>query len=302
VPYLEKTSLTERTYFRESHLLTNAKVSYTASEIDLILMLLTAIKKEDEDFKSYVFSIQELEKKSGKSINHTQLKETVKSLMSKVIEIQDSPKKWKLFTWFASFAYDDGIINCSFHKDLKPYLLELKGRFNIGNIKHLLPMKSSYSKRIYMLVKEHAKFGHRTFNVEEMMEMLKVPKSQKTNYGEFKRKVLQQAMSDINKYSDLYVELKEIKPSRKVVGVTFEIKKNRADLKTFIEFIRELHANELLFYFENRPIKCSTEGLLYFSDDLKTIDKNTAMKIWELMHEEGDKLLCFSPNLFDEQK
>lgn len=299
---MEKTSLTERTYFRESHLLTNAKVSYTASEIDLILMLLTAIKKEDEDFKSYVFSIQELEKKSGKSINHTQLKETVKSLMSKVIEIQDSPKKWKLFTWFASFAYDDGIINCSFHKDLKPYLLELKGRFNIGNIKHLLPMKSSYSKRIYMLVKEHAKFGHRTFNVEEMMEMLKVPKSQKTNYGEFKRKVLQQAMSDINKYSDLYVELKEIKPSRKVVGVTFEIKKNRADLKTFIEFIRELHANELLFYFENRPIKCSTEGLLYFSDDLKTIDKNTAMKIWELMHEEGDKLLCFSPNLFDEQK
>lgn len=295
--YMENTTLTERNYFRESHLITNAKVSYTASEIDLILMLLTAIKKEDEDFQNYVFSIQDLEIKSGKSINHTQLKETAKSLMSKVIEIQESSKKWKLFTWFSSFAYDDGIIKCSFHKDLKPYLLELKGRFNVGNIKHLLPMKSSYSKRIYMLVKEHAKFGHRTFNVEEMMEMLKVPKSL-LNYADFKRKVLNQAKNDINKYTDLEVDFEEIKPSRKITGVTFTIKKNPNDLKSFIEFIREQHPNELLFYFENRAVKCSRHGLLYFADDLSDLDKKTALKVWELMHEKREKLLCFTPGLF----
>lgn len=298
--YMENHSLTERNYFRESHLITNAKVSYTSSEIDLIMMLLTSVKKEDKDFKDYVFSVQELEKKAGKKINHTQLKDTAKSLMSKVIEIQESPKKWKLFTWFSSFSYDDGIVTCSFHKDLKPYLLELQGRFDIANIKHLLPMKSSYSKRIYMLIKERSKFGSRTFDINEMMELLKVPKSHKERYNKFKTDVLIQAKNDINKYTDLEVDFEEIKPSRKVTGVTFIIKKNYVDLKTFIEFIRELHANELLYYSkDNRPLKCSLEGLLYYADDMATLDKSTAQKAWEFLHEKREKLLCFQPSLLD---
>ena len=297
--HMENHSLTERNYFRESHLITNAKVSYTSSEIDLIMMLLTSVKKEDKDFKDYVFSVQELEKKAGKKINHTQLKDTAKSLMSKVIEIQESPKKWKLFTWFSSFSYDDGIVTCSFHKDLKPYLLELQGRFDIANIKHLLPMKSSYSKRIYMLIKERSKFGSRTFDINEMMELLKVPKSL-LNYADFKNRVLIQAKNDINKYTDLEVDFEEIKPSRKVTGVTFTIKKNDNDLKSFIEFIREMHTNELLFYSkDNRPLKCSLEGLLYYADDMATLDKTTAQKAWEFLHEKREKLLCFQPSLLD---
>lgn len=296
---MEQTSLTERNYFRESHLLTNAKVSYSASEIDLIMMLLTSIKKEDKDFKDYVFTLKDLEVKACKKLQSTQLKETVKSLMSKVIEIEESPKKWKLFTWFSYFNYDDGVITCSFDKRLSPYLLELQGRFNIGNIKHLLPMKSSYSKRIYMLIKEHAKFGSRTFDVEELMTLLKVPKSL-LNYADFKRKVLNQAKNDINKHTDLKVDFTEIKPIRKVTGVTFIIKKNDDDLKSFIEFIRELHTNELLYYSkDNRPLKCSLQGLLYYADDLATLDKTTAQKAWEFLYEKREKLLCFQTNLLD---
>ena len=295
---MKQTGLTERNYFRESHLITNGKVSYTSSEIDLIMMLLTSVKKEDVGFMEYVFSVHELERKAGKKINHTQLRDTAKSLMSKVIEIQETPKKWKLFTWFSRFAYDDGIVTCSFHPDLRPYLLELQGRFNIGNIKYLLPMKSSYSKRIYMLLKDRAKHGSRTFDLDELRELLKVPKSHQENYGEFKRKVLIQAKADINKYTDLQVDFEEIKPSRRVTGVTFTIKKNQADLKSFIEFIREWHPNELLhFSKDNRPLKCSLEGLLYYADDMSTLDKATALKAWEFLHEKGEKLECFQPNL-----
>jgi len=42
-----------------------------------------------------------------------------------------------------------------------------------------------------------------------------------------------------------------------VVSIKFFIKKNDEDLKTFIQVIRELYVNQLLAYYNNRPVKCS---------------------------------------------
>lgn len=290
---MTQTELTERNYFRESHLITNARASYTANEMDLILMLLTTVEKDDEDFKDYIFSIGELERKAGKKYHSEQLKETAKSLMSKVIEINIGKKSWELFNWFSYFKYDDGLITCGFDKRLKPYLLELKGRFNVGDIRQLLPMSSTYSKRIYMFLKERAKFGSRTFEIEELQDLLKTPKSL-LNYADFKRRVLMQATKDINKYTDLEVSFTEEKLIRKVKKVTFTIRKNHQDLKAFIEYIRELHANEPLYESPNtgRILKCSTKGLLYYADgDNETLNKEAALKAWNFLHEKRYDLL-----------
>ncbi len=40
-------------------MLVNAKYALTRNEIDLILTLLTEIKKEDKDFQDYIFSLKE---------------------------------------------------------------------------------------------------------------------------------------------------------------------------------------------------------------------------------------------------
>lgn len=297
-----QTELTERNYFRESHLITNARASYTANEMDLILMLLTTVEKDDEDFKDYIFSIGELERKAGKKYHSEQLKETAKSLMSKVIEIKIGKKSWELFNWFSYFKYDNGVITCGFDKRLKPYLLELKGRFNVGDIRQLLPMSSTYSKRIYMFLKERAKFGSRTFEIEELQELLKVPTSYTERYNKFKTAVLMQAVKDINKYTDLEVSFTEEKLIRKVKKVTFTIKKNHQDLNAFIEYIRELHPNEALHESpKGRMLKCSTKGLLYYADgDYETLDKENALKAWSFLHEKRYDLLIHR-SFFPEQ-
>ena len=183
-----ETNLTERNYSRQSHLIVNAKYALTPSEINLILTLLTAIKKEDKDFKDYNFTLAEFNQKTKKSMTTKDLNNTVKSLMSKPLEIYISEKKWKVFHWFSYFECDDSLITCRFDKALKPYLLEIKDRFVISDLRMILPMRSSYSKRMYLLLKEYAKIGMRTFNVEELQETLKVPKSFKV-YSEFKKKV-----------------------------------------------------------------------------------------------------------------
>jgi len=47
--------------------LVNAKYALTRNEIDLILTLLTEIKKEDKDFQDYIFSLKDLEFKTLKN-------------------------------------------------------------------------------------------------------------------------------------------------------------------------------------------------------------------------------------------
>jgi len=293
-----ETGLTKQNYGRQSHFLINAKYTLTRGEVDLILTLLTVITKEDKDFKDYVFDIDDLSQKYSRKLNSQQVQDSVEKLFSKSLKIEISKNQWRMFNWFSYFEYNNGVITCRFDKALKPYLLEIKERFVISDLRMILPMRSSYSKRIYLLLKEYAKIGKRTFNVRELQEMLVVPDSHKIRYNKFKVSVLQKAEIDINKFTDLEVELSEKKLARKVVEVTYTIRKNSNDLQAFIETIRELYVNQLLHYTkDNRPIKCSEKGYLYYADEQNSyIGKKEAQKLWEYLHENRRDLYIFKQN------
>jgi len=299
------TDLTKRNYTKQSHVLVNTRYALKKNEIDIVLTLLTAITDEDEDFKDYQFTLKELEVKTNRKWNSKQLEDTIHGLMSKPIKLPANNRRgFELVGWFSYFQYaDNGLITCRFDKALKPYLLEIIGTRVLADFRHLLPMKSSYSKRMYLLLKEYDKIGKRTFNIEELQKILRVPKSFQERYDNFKREVLKKSEADINKFTDLEVSFKEIKRGRKVVEVTFTIKKNFTDLKAFTSFIRELYVNEILYYTQDgRPLKCSDKGLLYYSDTMENINKVESLKLWEYLHENKAKLTCFQGNLFDEEK
>lgn len=299
--------LTERNYFRQAPELVNGRFNLSKSESDLVYALLTSIDKDDEDFKDYTFSKSELEAKLGIKLDTAQLRATAKSLMRKVFEIYRNDNDWELMG-FSYFRYKNGVVTCRFDKAMKPYLLELK-QFVLADIRHMIQIQSEYSRRIYLFLKEYMKFGERKFNIEELQEMLQVPKSYKI-YADFKRKVLLQAVKDINKYTDIEVKnigtnkepkyFEEHKPVRKVEAVTFYFKKNISDLKSFIEYIRELYPNHILYSKNGRDIKCSAKGLLYYADKPdEWINEKEALKLWEYLHENKQKLYIFQPTLLD---
>jgi len=62
----------------------------------------------------------------------------------------------------------------------------------------------------------------------------------------------------------------------------------------FIQVIRELYVNQLLAYYNNRPVKCSELGHLYYADDcLYSLDTTEALKVWEWLHENRADLEIF---------
>jgi len=101
--------------------------------------------------------------------------------------------------WFADVEYVRGHakFKVSISNKLKPYLLDLKKRFVKYNLRYILPLTSNYSIRIYQLLKEYENLTKRTFTVEELQDLLQVPKSYKAKYNDFKKKVLKVAEKDL---------------------------------------------------------------------------------------------------------
>ncbi len=159
-------------------------------------------------------------------------------------------------------------------------------------------MKSSYSKRIYLLLKEYGKFGTRIFNLEELMDILQVPKSFRA-YGEFKKKVLKRAEADINLHTDLLISFEEKKIGRKVNEIVFTIKQNKNSFQEFIKMIRELYVNDSLIVDSTGTLSCSKKGHLYYKEnpDLN-FNKEESLKKWIFLFNSRKNLLIFKPDLF----
>ena len=208
--------------------LVNAKYKLNASEIKFILTAMTQLdSSQDEVLKEYEIKVSELEAKLQAEQNTTRLKQFAKKLMSKPLEVPTQDGGFIIFNWFSKIRYypDEKLFRVRIDEDLKPYLLQLKERFVSYNLKYILPLTSTYSVRIYQLLKEYEKLTKRYFEVEELQELLQVPKSLK-RYSQFKQKVLQVAERELLEHTDIYFTLEEEKKGRKVSRLIFRIYKN----------------------------------------------------------------------------
>ena len=110
-----------------------------------------------------------------------------------------------------------------FNNDLEPYLLSLQQQYTKYKLGYVVNFKSEYSFRIYELLKEYERIGERTLTVQEIKEYLMLDSNGTySKYSHFKTRVILKSIAEINKYSDLKVELlKENKERKKGCGVGF---------------------------------------------------------------------------------
>ena len=105
---------------------------------------------------------------------------------------------------------------------MKPYLLQLKERYTQYELLYTLAMRSQYSIRIYELLKSYECQRGKIFDIDELKKILFAEKYKL--FGDFKRKVLNIAMREINELSDISVTYGVIKESRRFAKIEFIIK------------------------------------------------------------------------------
>ena len=213
--------MNNKNIIKTSHNLNHFRGGYTRLELDFIYAFISTIKDEDEEFREYALPLKELEGKLGKRLQLRDIEYLFDTLISKSFKINNE-KELAVYTFFTRLSYskDDKVLKVRFNEELKPHLIQLS-IYAKGNFKYLLQFKSEYSKRIYMLLSQWRSAGKKLYSVDDLRDILAVPKSYL--YADFKRKVIAKAEKELKEKGDIFFTFEEQKQGRKVTHILFNI-------------------------------------------------------------------------------
>lgn len=219
---------------KHNSLIQKTRYSLTTQQQKVLLYTISKIQPGEDDFKEYEFEIKDLCVLFGiesHGQNYENFKENIKQLADASFWLrQKEDESEVLVRW-----YDAVIVNHSntkvrlvFNKYLKPYLLELAGQFTSYELANTLLMKSRYSIRIYEILKSYEAIGMYKTDIETLKVLLDCAGDYKV-FADFRRRVLEMAINEINEYSDLQVEFTPLRTNRAFTHIIFTINKKDAD-------------------------------------------------------------------------
>ena len=271
---------------KKDNRLIEAKYKLSIHQQRVLFTLLEKIHSSDDDFMHYDIDIGDIAEKfgleNGKAL-YAQMQEAISDLVTKKITIQEGDQT-VVMAWlsYARYTKGQGMVEISFHKDLKPYLLQLKNHFTQYQLSAVARFKSSYSIRFYELLKMNEYLGkggqfYRKFTIKELREYMQLDDGLYENFKDLRIRVIETAYKEIHEFSDIHiVDIEYLKKGRAVSDIritaepknqmmidvtedeeeTTEVKEDKTEaLQALIEFgISEETANKWLDKFDTARV------------------------------------------------
>jgi len=157
---------------------------------------------------------------SKNSYNH--LKKAVDRLYERSVIIKLDDDKTLKTRWISGAVYEEGLglITIRFAQDITPYLSDLTKNFTKYKLNNILLFKSGYSVRIYELLMRWQGSTH-TAEIDWLKEKFEL-QGKYTRLLNFKARVIDPAIKEINDHSDVAVSYTDVKRGRTVTGFKFE--------------------------------------------------------------------------------
>ena len=162
---------------------------------------------------------------------YRQLKDAMDALYDRSVTIHDidpasGHTRVKKTRWISEGAYVDGAGNIQviFTPEVIKYITRLEAEFTSYQLEKVGNMTSSYAVRVYELLSQHRDIGQRTLNLAWLRETLGVEPGEYKLTADFKKWVIEIAVDQINKHSDLTVSYKPVKTGRAITDFAFKIK------------------------------------------------------------------------------
>ena len=152
---------------------------------------------------------------------HSAVKQSVKTLADKSFWIKQDDGSELLLRWLQHAKIESGRIHSQSDQNMKPYLLQLKERFTRYELIYTLAFKSQFSIRLYEILKSY-QWRHEVTLVLDELKVSMFAENYK-NFKDFRNRVLDVAVREINQYSDITVNYTPITKGRKTVALRFEI-------------------------------------------------------------------------------
>ena len=231
--------------YKSDELIQKARYSLSLTEQRFLLYSISKIQPKHDASYFYDIDLSEFQKVCGTDgdESYSRVKAWIKRLADKSWWVVEDRSE-TLVRWFSTVKLfpDSGMVRVKFHEEMFPYLFRLAEQmretgkmYTSYAFRYVLPMKSTYSIRIYEILKSYQKNNESWwFELGKLKHLLECE-----NYGrfpDFRRFVLEPAVREINQYTDIKVDYSLIKQGRKVVAVDFTLLE-----KDFAELLRAHH-------------------------------------------------------------
>jgi len=221
--------------------LVKARYKLSPLAIKFLSTIIANIKRSDDTNEEYIVRVQDFKELTGQKTKriYELIEEALEDLLKNPLKIplDKEHTKFLMTNWVSSAVYDAGQVSFLIDKRLKPFLLEVKEKFLKYKLENILSLRSSYSIRLYEILKDWLELNNRYGNkaekivkLEDFREILEVPKSYRFN--DIKRQILEKAKSELEEHTDIIFDYEEIKTGRKVTHLKFIIRPNPKKLQT----------------------------------------------------------------------
>lgn len=149
---------------------------------------------------------------------------------------QNNIKHKGRFIDLISYQEKKGFLAIKFSESIKPYLYELKGNFTTYKLQQIALFTSPNSTRFYefsvMELKRSKKnVAEFTIPITQLRELLEMNDKYK-RFNQFRERVIDKSIEDINQFSDLTLSVNVIKDGKTPTDIAFKVKYKPKSNKT----------------------------------------------------------------------
>lgn len=212
---------------KKDNKLVRSKVSITSVDASRILAnLIACIHTNDKELtETYRVAVKDFLNVSGGG-NYARVKEICRELAKATAEMEepdpDGPHPvFTVMPFFFKIKYSRGIVEARFNPEMSPMLIQLRGLFTEYNLLEYLSLPSVYSQKLFEILKSWDDKPEIIIPVSELHRMLDTPQSLRSDFRNFRLRVLEKAHADITEKTSLRFEWEPVKAGRSVERILF---------------------------------------------------------------------------------
>lgn len=216
-------------YIYKSNELIYASYKLSVQSQKLILSCLAKLDYRYEISKEITLSAHEFSELMGIDLKnaHRELYKAADCLFDSKVLLKKDINTYT-FRWVQKSVEKhtgNGAVTLRWTDDVMVYISQLKDSFTGYKLRNISQLQSAYSIRIYELLMKWKSTGCFTIMLDDFKYCLGII-DKYSLYKDFNKWVIKPSIRELNKYSDLIVNVDQIKQGRKVTGLVFRFHKS----------------------------------------------------------------------------
>lgn len=225
-----------RNYVVQANNLIGGKQALKLNSAKLIRSAIMQVVREDEELKPYIITIKDLSELLGVPASniYRDVDEITDDIIKNPVYIREERNGKTIdfikIPWVTRCEYKSDVgIALKLNEELKPFLINLKEHYTQYTLQEVLAMKSVYGIRIFEMLQ--SKIMSRVLPKDGITVILSVQEIRECcdcedkypTFGNFRDKVIDKAVKEINRVTMFKVVYSYIKKARSVVEIKFDI-------------------------------------------------------------------------------